>query len=144
MWQSCLVTRQEKTIVNTSFLPTSAGTQEVSAELRDTAEQETARARERWGRGRGGSVSVCVCVWEWQIRFREYSWDCFVDEHAFPLKLVAWCNWSLKVNTAAYSNIRASSQITYVLQVKLVAMIVFAISVLQKMFKYYWHQSSNY
>lgn len=56
------MTRQEKTIVNTSFLPTSAGTQEVSAELRDTAEQETARARERWGRGRGGSVSVCLCV----------------------------------------------------------------------------------
>lgn len=53
------MTSQEKTIVNTSSLPTSAGTQEVSAKLRRSRAGDNARARER-----GESVSACmrVCV----------------------------------------------------------------------------------
>lgn len=49
------MTRQEKTIVNTAFLPTSAGTQDVGAELRDVAEREAERVRER-------GVNGCSCV----------------------------------------------------------------------------------
>lgn len=58
------MTRQEKTIVNTSSFPTSAGTQEVGEELRDEAEQETAGEGESKARERGVSMSMCMCVYE--------------------------------------------------------------------------------